>query len=99
MKTTFLIPINFILSCSTPEYKVCEFEMDDKELKLYHDILTELIEHRFYNRYLGNVSGELEEKYPGPTIEFADTSEFDKDLILLQNKIFRDSSQFETICY
>jgi hypothetical protein len=66
---------------------------------LYHDILTELIEQHFYNGYLRQFSSELESKYPSPTIAFSDTAEFQKDLILLQNKLFGDTTKFETICY
>jgi len=98
MRTVYYLLILILLnSCSTPEYKICEFETDDKELKLYHDILTELIEQRFYNGYLRQVSEELE-KYP-MTLEFSDTTAFKKDLILAQNRLFNDTAKFETICY
>ena len=91
-----LISVTF-LQCSTPEYKVCEFTTNDKELKLYHDILTELIEQHFHNGYLRYVSEYLE-KYPS-TLEFSDTAAFKKDLILAQNRLFNDTSKFATICY
>ena len=100
MRTVYCILILIALcSCSTPEYKICEFETKDPELKLYHDILTELIEQHFYNGYLGEVSSELESKYPNRTIDFADTAEFKKDMILLQNKLFNNTAKFKTICY
>ena len=101
MRTIYYILILIVLySCSRPEYKICEFETHDKELKLYHDVLTELIEKHFYNRYLNQViTKELKEKYPNSTIDFSDTAEFNDDLILLQNKLFNDTAKFETICY
>lgn len=100
MKTFYYIFILILLNaCSTPDYKICEFETKDFELKLYHDILTELIEQHFHNGYLNQVSAELANKYPNPTLDFADTAEFRKDLILLQNKLFNDTAKFETIHY
>lgn len=98
MRTTLSLITIFFISCSTPEYKVCEFKTEDKELKLYHDILTELIEQHFHNGYLRQVSGELEKKYPA-ILDFSDTSAFKNDLILAQNKLFNDTSKLETICY
>ncbi len=50
----------------------------DNELKLYHDILTELIEQHFLNSFLAKVSGELEGKYPA-ILDFSDTAAFRKD--------------------
>lgn len=100
MRVAYYILILIVLNaCSTPEYKICEFETKDFELKLYHDILTELIEQHFHNGYLRQVAGELADKYPNPTLDFADTAEFNRDVILLQNKLFNDTSKFETICY
>lgn len=101
MKTAaYLLILAILCACSSPEYKICGFETDDKELKLYHDVLSELVERHFYNRYLNQViTKELKEKYPGSTIEFEDTTEFKNDLILLQNKLFNDTIKFETICY
>jgi hypothetical protein len=99
MKTIFQILILiFIFSCSTPEYKICEFETEDKELKLYNDILTELIEQRFYHGYLINISEELGSKY-SPTLDYSDTVALKKNLILAQNQLFNDTAKFETICY
>lgn len=86
------------ISCSTPEYKICEFETSDPDLKLYHSILTELIEQHFYNRYLEQVSEGLLDKYP-PVLEFSDTAAFKEALVLAQNKVFNDTAKFETICY
>ncbi|HTF16766.1 MAG TPA: hypothetical protein VK658_01770 [Chryseolinea sp.] len=98
MKTVYYISILIVLySCSTPKYEICEVETQDKELKLYHDVLTELIENHFYNGYLNQVI--TKDKYPNPTIDFADTAEFNNDLILLQNQLFNDTAKFETICY
>ena len=101
MKTAaYLLSLTILYSCSSPEYKICDFETDDKELKLYHDVLSELVERHFYNGYLNQViTKELREKYPGWDIEFEDTTEFKNDLILLQNKLFNDTAKFETICY
>jgi hypothetical protein len=102
MRTFFLLFIVFSFSCSPPEYKICEFVTQDKELKLYHDLLTELIEQHFYNGYLRKlmITTELKEKYPDyPIIDNGDTAEFHEDRILLQNRIFNDTSKFETICY
>lgn len=100
MRTIYYILILMVLaSCSTPDYKICEFETKDVELKLYHDILTELIEQHFYNGYLRQVAGDIENRYPNTTIGFANTSAFKKDLILLQNKLFNDTAKFETIVY
>lgn len=100
MRTVYNILILTVLaSCLTPDYKICEFETKDAELKLYHDILTELIERHFYNRYLQQVAGELEDRYPDTTIHFADTAKFQKDLVRLQNKLFNDTAKFETIGY
>jgi len=97
MRTLILILI-LLFSCSAPEYRTCEFTTNDNELKLYHDILTELIEQHFFNGYLAKVSGELEGKYPS-TLDFSDTAAFRKDVIRLQNKVFNDTSKFATLCY
>jgi hypothetical protein len=97
MRTIILIFI-LLFSCSAPEYKTCEFTTTDNELKLYHDILTELIEQHFLNSFLAKVSGELEGKYPA-ILDFSDTAAFQKDLIQLQNKVFNDTSKFATLCY
>jgi len=100
MRTAYYILILILLiACSKPQYKICEFETTDIELKLYHDILTELIEQHFHNGYLRQVAIEFADKYPNPTLDFADTAEFNRDVILLQNKLFNDTSKFGTICY
>src|SRR5258706_10228819 len=92
-----LLIISSVISCHQPEYKVCKFESSDSQLKIYNDILNELVEKRFYNGYLGKVSSGLDKEFGDSTNP--DTAALRKEIILLQNKIFNDTSKFETICY
>jgi hypothetical protein len=77
-------------SC-TSEYKKCNCSSKNEELKAYSEILNEIVDHRSYNYYLG----EDEERIFKDYVEHpADTIRIQKEIILLQNKIFNDTTRF-----
>lgn len=88
--SAFVIVLLEITSCK-PSYKKCNCETGNKELKAYSQLLNELVEHQFYNLYLGKDEKEIFEEYarnPG------DTQRINKEVIRLQNKIFNDTTKF-----
>jgi hypothetical protein len=87
----FLITI-IIISCGGYEYKQCNFESDDRQLKIYNDILIELVEQRFFDRYLGYEGEKLYEKYWYN--EQPDTIRLHEEIVKLQNKIYEDTRKW-----
>jgi len=92
----------FILSCVTiagcnkgETYKICEYQTDDRQLKVYNDVLNDLIAHRFYNGYLAKAFEEHPYDY-GEGQDF-DTARFNRDRVKYHNQIFNDTSYFQNI--
>ena len=80
-----------ILSSCNYNYKVCDCNSANEQVKIYNDILTELVEHHFYNRYLGKDEEEIFNEF---TSENPDTAKITKREIQLQNKLFNDKARF-----
>ncbi len=98
MRTIITVVLCLVILCACNKtFKICEFEATDEALKIYNDVLTELIEHHFYNRYLGEEEEKLAEKYVYGHNN-PDTASFRRGIIGLQNKVFNDTSRFSTIC-
>jgi hypothetical protein len=83
--------IIMILSSCNYNYKVCNCNSADEEVKIYNDILTELVENHFYNRYLGKDEEEIFNEY---IADKPDTAKIKKREIQLQNKLFNDTARF-----
>ena len=73
------------------EYKICESNTSDLQLKIYNDILNELIEHKFQNRFLGKDIERLRMEYASDN---PDTAKIRKKTIQLQNQLFGDTARF-----
>lgn len=95
MKYLVVTVLTFIIlvSCNS-EYKTCEFESSDEQIKIYNNILNELVDHYFYNFYLGKHEERIFEL---SAIKDPDTSKIKKEVIKIQNELFHDSSRFCTI--
>src|ERR1017187_8102824 len=92
MRTILFITYTFILfnSCQY-DYKLCDCNSKDEQMKVYNDILNELVEHHFYNLYLGR---DQEKIIKEQAARNPDTSKIKKEVIQLQNKLFNDASKF-----
>ncbi len=92
MRTTIFIILTIItMNSCRYEYKACECNVTDNQAKMYSDILNELVEHHFYNRYLGNDEEEIFNEYIAET---PDSLKIKRKLIRLQNNLFNDTSRF-----
>ncbi|MBK7038664.1 MAG: hypothetical protein IPH42_20645 [Bacteroidetes bacterium] len=60
-------------------------------MKIYSDILNELVEHHFYNRYLGKDEQKIFNKYASNN---PDTAKISREVIQLQNNLFNDTTRF-----
>jgi hypothetical protein len=94
MSKRILFLVVAFYSCNK-DFKRCDFKTTDTQLQVYNDVLTELIEHGFYDRYLGEEADRLAEKYD---YNSPDTIKYKREIIALQNKIFNDTSAFHTLC-
>ena len=99
MKTRiqFLIKIIAIILVATScnkNYKQCEIIQSDKKFSIYNDVLIEIVEHHTSGRYLGKDIDLLNDKILNKQI---DSTEYERELILLQNKLFGNTEKFRTI--
>lgn len=95
MKRLLFLPIIIsIISSCTPEYKKCQFQTNDNLLKVYNDILNEIITKHSYNLYLGKDEEPIFERH---ATNIADSANIGNDVIKLHNKLFGDTSKFCTI--
>jgi len=60
-------------------------------MKIYNNILNELVEHHFYNRYLGKDEEKISIEY---TSDNPDNAKIKREVIQLQNKLFNDTGRF-----
>lgn len=79
-------------ACKRYEYKVCDFHSDNEQTLLYNQILNELVETQFYTGYLGNDAQKVWDMH----INDEDSTDIKREIINIQNKIFKDSNRF---CY
>jgi hypothetical protein len=79
-----------VLACK-PTYKKCNCESNNEELKAYSEVLNDLIEHSFYNLYLGPDEEKIFKAYAEAP---ADTVKINREVIQLQNKLFGDTGRF-----
>ncbi|HVU55379.1 MAG TPA: hypothetical protein VHD83_10005 [Puia sp.] len=75
-------------------YKKCNCESNNEELVAYSEILNELVEHSFYNFYLGADEERIFKEYAKAP---SDTVRIDREIVRLQNKIFNDTGRFCTV--
>lgn len=90
-KTLFIILATLVLGSCQNEYKICDCNSTDDQVKLYSDILNELVEHHFYSRYLDRDMNQIFNEYSSDN---ADTAKIRREEIQLQNKLFNDTSKF-----
>jgi len=90
-----LVFVFLVMMGCTYENKVCEFESGNQELKIYNNILTELIETRMYYFFLGRLQEDIFKKYDSPGNR--DSVRLKNELAKAQNDIFKDPSQFCTL--
>lgn len=93
MKMYALIAILLLTACSSNYYE-CPCNTADSRLKAYHDIITELVEQRFYNYYLGE---DEERLFQLVCKDYEDTTVIQRETIRLQNKLFKDTARFATL--
>ncbi|MBT9394716.1 hypothetical protein KLP40_16210 [Hymenobacter sp. NST-14] len=88
-------------ACQSPSFRQCPNLHTDPTKQLYNDIVTELIERRFYNAYLPDKEQEELNKHfaqidhagsSGPK----DSAWHHAQNARLQNQLFRDSARFQT---
>ena len=89
----FLFFVSIFPSCKQ-DYKRCEFQTNDSFLKVYNDILKEIITKRAYNIYLGEDEEKIFKRYAK---DIGDSNNIEIDVIKLHNKLFADSSRLCTI--
>lgn len=111
MKPLFLLLL-LLTMCSQPEpakFRDCPCTHTDSEKRLYNQVLTELIEQRFYSSYLPDSANEqirqvLNLQFPQSlnyklgSIEVKRYETVRKRLeAIQQNRLFNDSARFKTI--
>ena len=81
------------LSSCRHAYMRCECNTNDSQLRMYNEVLSDIIEHHFYNAYLGQdwfkvmqAKGYLE----------YDSAKIAEEGARLQNKLFNDTARFRT---
>lgn len=89
-----LAVISLLFSCTHPEYKKCEVQTSDASLKVYNDILNEVLVKDTYLHYLGK---EAEPIFTRSTNHEADSANIKDDVVALHNKLFGDTSRFCTL--
>jgi hypothetical protein len=90
-KLPFIILAVILFNSCHHDYKLCDCNSNDYQVKIYNDILNELVEHHFYNMYLGKDWELIDNEYDSHP---SDTSKIRKEIIQLQNKMFNDTARF-----
>ena len=91
-RTIFVfVIILFITASCKSTYKKCNCETGIEELTAYSQLLNELVEHHFYNFYLGKDEEKIFAEYAKNP---EDTQRIDEEVIRLQNRIFNDTTRF-----
>lgn len=98
--------------CSKPQpvgFKECPCTHTDPEKRLYNQVLTELIEQRFYGLYLPNsaqsdIENALNQQFPPSNYDVMDTATNARShaaqmqlQAVQQNRLFNDSAHFKTV--
>lgn len=89
-----LSSLTFVFSCTRPQYKKCEVQTNDASLKIYNDILNEILVKGTYQYYLGK---DVEQIFTRSTYNEADSANIKDDVVALHNKLFGDTSRFCTL--
>ncbi|NVO86032.1 hypothetical protein [Hymenobacter terrestris] len=88
------------LACQPTTFRQCPNPHKDPTKRLYNDIVTELIERRFYNMYLPKEQQEIfSKRYQVANSQaamIADTAWRRTQSIRFQNKLFQDTANFRT---
>jgi len=88
-----LLGLFFLVSC-TDKKKKCDIQQKNMEMSIYNDVLIELVEEHYYKRYLGKEGEEMMSKHYAESI---DSTQEAKQAIYAHNKLFGDSTLFQTI--
>jgi hypothetical protein len=89
-KILLIILTTTTLSSCHKNYKVCNCISTEEPVKIYSDVLNELVEHHFYNLYLGK---DQEQIFKLETLNSRDTAKIRRETIQLQNKIFNNTDR------
>ena len=90
MRTVLYIILITFTSCRY-DYKICDSNSTDEQVKIYNNILNDLVEHHFYNIYLGVDEENIFKQYASDN---PDTAKIRRNVIQLQNKLFNDTVRF-----
>ncbi len=86
--------IFLFISCKE-EMKKSYFQQSDIEIALYNDVLIDLVENYYYNRYLGKEGEILMNTFYATNMK--DTVSLNKNKIKIHNSLVGDTSRFETV--
>lgn len=89
-----LLPLSFCATLPEPKFKECPCTHTDPQKLLYNQILTELIEHRFYNYYLAKDASETIDKM---AVARVSVPKIERLEVRYQNQLFNRKSHFKTI--
>lgn len=89
-----LLPLWFCAPLPEPRFKECPCTHTNLQKRLYNQILTELIEHHFYNYYLPESESETIDKGAVAGVSIA---KLDRLEAQYQNQLFNHKSRFKTI--
>ena len=94
MKNLILVFLIFcFLSCNEKKKK-CNLQQENIEMSIYNDVLIELVEEHFYYRYLGKAGEKIMSKHYS---KYTDSTQEAKQIINAHNKLFGDTTLFQTI--
>lgn len=93
MKKYTLILILLFTSCKE-KLKQSDFQQSDIVIALYNDVLIDLVENYYYNRYLGKDGEILMKEFYN---NMGDTLKLSKDKLKFHNSLFGDTLRFKTI--
>lgn len=90
-----LVLTGLLTSCIN-NYKICNCNSENEKIKIYNEILNELVEQHFYSKYL-NIDEEIDEFYSknisNPEQFKKNYKKFERERIKLHNKLYEDSSK------
>jgi hypothetical protein len=90
MKKIGLTIISLIFFSCAKEKEKCSFQHSDKEMAIYNDVLIEMVEHFFYNRYLGD-------EWKKVKTDGMDSVQIAQKQSELQKLIFGDSLKYRNV--
>ena len=89
-----LLPLSFCATLPEPKFKECPCTHTSPQKLLYNQILTELIEHHFYNYYLAKDASEAIDKMAVASVSIPEIERLE---VHYQNQLFNRKSRFKTI--